>query len=166
MMQKIAICPGSFDPITLGHMDVITRASKVFDKVIVTVLYNAKKRNTGLFTPQERVELIRKSVVHLPNVEVEFHDGLLAEYAKEKNAVAIVKGLRALSDYEDEFQQALTNKRLAPEVDTMFFVTSSEYMFLSSSLVREVCRYDGDISAFVPSVIINDIKNKAKDTER
>ncbi|MBQ6863424.1 MAG: pantetheine-phosphate adenylyltransferase [Clostridia bacterium] len=158
--MKTAICPGSFDPVTLGHIDVITRAAKVFDKVIVTVLYNAKKRNTGLFEPLERVELIRKSVSHLPNVEVDFYDGLLADYAMKKNAVAIVKGLRAVSDYEDEFQQALTNKRLAPQIDTMFFVTNSEYMFLSSSLVREVCRYGGDISAFVPSEIIEDIKLK------
>ncbi len=160
-MQKIAVCPGSFDPVTLGHVDVITRAAKVFDKVIVTVMYNSKKRNSGLFEPLERVELIRKSVAHLPNVEVDFHSGLLADYVSKVGAVAIVKGLRAVSDYEDEFQQALTNKRLAPDVDTMFFVTSAEYMFLSSSLVREVCSYGGDISAFVPSVIIDDIKMKA-----
>lgn len=164
-MQKIAVCPGSFDPITLGHVDVITRASKVFDKVIVTVMYNSKKRNTGLFTHLERVELIKKSVAHLPNVEVDLHSGLLADYVTKVGAVAVVKGLRAVSDYEDEFQQALTNKRLAPEVDTMFFVTSAEYMFLSSSLVREVCSYGGDISAFVPEAIIEDIKKKAIITE-
>ncbi|MBQ3087232.1 MAG: pantetheine-phosphate adenylyltransferase [Clostridia bacterium] len=164
-MQKIAVCPGSFDPITLGHVDVITRAARVFDKVVVTVMYNSKKRNSGLFTPQERVELIKKSVAHLPNVEVDFHSGLLADYVSRIGAVAVVKGLRAVSDYEDEFQQALTNKRLAPQVDTMFFVTSAEYMFLSSSLVREVCSYGGDISAFVPAVIIEDIKKKAIITE-
>lgn len=161
-MSSLAICPGSFDPITVGHLDIIRRTSKMFDSVIVLVLMNSKK-DSGMFTPDERVDFIKRSTSHLPNVEVEFHDGLLAEYAVKKGAAAIVKGLRVLSDYEDEFKQALTNKKLASEVETIFMVTDTEYMFLSSSLVKEVGRFGGDISDFVPPVIKQDIINRIRE---
>ncbi len=153
--MKTVICPGSYDPITLGHIDVINRASTLFDKVIVVVLINHKK--TYSFTPEERVEFIKKSVAHLKNVEVDFYDGLLADYAKKHNAYAIVKGLRAMSDFEYEFQMALANRKLNPDVETLFLTTKSEYMYLSSSMIKQIASMGGDISEFVPSVIHNSI---------
>ena len=154
--MKICICPGSFDPITMGHLDIISRAAKLFDKVIVTVMVNSAKK--AVFSPGERVEFIRRSTAHLPNVEVEFVEKtLLADYARQKHATAIVKGLRAVSDYEYEFQQALMNKSLNAEVETVFLVTNSENMFLSSSAVKEVCKLGGDIKKFVPPAIHDDI---------
>ena len=156
--MKTVICPGSYDPITLGHVDVITRASTLFDKVIVLVMINHKKNYS--FSPEERVELIKSSVSHLDNVVVDYYDGLLAEYAKEHNAYAIVKGLRAMSDFEYEFQMALTNKKLNPKVETVFLTTSAENMYLSSSMVKEIARMGGDIREFVPDVIHNEIINR------
>lgn len=161
-MSSIAVCPGSFDPITVGHLDIINRTARLFDKVIVVVMINARKAS-GMFTPEERVDLIRRSVKDIPNVEVDFYDGLLAEYVEKKGAVAIVKGLRVLSDYEDEFKQALTNKKLAKNVETIFMVTDTEYMFLSSSVVKEVGSYGGDISDFVPAQIKDDIVKRIKE---
>ncbi len=158
--QHLAICPGSFDPVTYGHLDIINRTAGLFDKVIVLVSFNALK-NGGTFTIDERVDFIRRCI-SLPNVEVDRHDGLLVDYARAAGASAIVKGLRAVSDYEDEFQQALINKQLAPEVDTIFMATNSEYMYLSSSAVRQVCFFGGDISAFVPPQIEADIIAKIK----
>ncbi len=163
-MNSVAICPGSFDPITIGHVNIIARAAKMFSKVIVVVMINKNKRS-GLFSPEERVELIRRCTSDIPNVEVDFYDGLLADYAVSKGAVAIVKGLRVLSDYEDEFKQALTNKKLAKNVETIFMVTDTEYMFLSSSVVKEVCSFGGDISDFVPAVIKQDIIDRIKKGE-
>ena len=159
-MSKIAICPGSFDPITKGHLDIIRRSTKIFDKVIVVVMSNYRKTGSSLFSVEERVELIRRCTFDLANVEVDSYMGLLAEYARQKNADVIIKGLRAVSDFEDEFQQALANKKLAPDVETVFAVTSSEYMYLSSSVVREICRYGGDISGFVPDVLRDEIVKK------
>ena len=153
--MKTVICPGSYDPITLGHIDVINRASTLFDKVIVVVLINHKK--TYSFTPEERVEFIKKSVAHLDNVEVDFYDGLLADYAKQHKAYAIVKGLRAMSDFEYEFQMALANRKLNPDVETLFLTTKSDYMYLSSSMIKQIASMGGDISEFVPSVIHNNI---------
>ena len=161
-MSSIAVCPGSFDPITVGHLDIISRTAKLFDKVIVVVMINARKSN-GMFTPEERVDFIRRSTADIPNVVVDFYDGLLAEYVVKKGAVAIVKGLRVLSDYEDEFKQALTNKKLAKNVETIFMVTDTEYMFLSSSVVKEVGSYGGDISDFVPPQIKDDIVKRIKE---
>lgn len=158
-MNRIAVCPGSFDPVTNGHIDIIKRAASMFDKVIVLVMYNARK-NGGTLPVEERAELIRRCVDGMPNVAVDFYGGLLADYVKMNGVCAIVKGLRAVSDFEDEFQQALANKKLAPGVETVFAVTSSEYMYLSSSVVREICRYGGDISGFVPDVIREDIVKK------
>ena len=161
-MSSIAICPGSFDPITVGHLNIISRTARMFDKVIVVVLMNSKK-TSGLFSPEERVEFIRRCTSDIPNVEVDFYDGLLADYAVKKGAVAIVKGLRVLSDYEDEFKQALTNKKLAKDVETIFMVTDTEYMFLSSSVVKEICNFGGDISDFVPHQIKDDIVNRIRE---
>ena len=155
MKNGIAICPGSFDPVTYGHLDIISRAANMFDKVIVVVASNKNKTNS--FTPLERVEMIKKCTLALSNVEVESFDGLLAEYAAKKGAKAIIKGLRAMSDFEYEFQMALTNKKLNPEVETLFLTTSAENMYLSSSMVKQIAAMGGDISSFVPEEIRQDI---------
>ena len=159
--MRIAICPGSFDPITLGHLDVIRRTAKLFDRVIVVVMKNYYKQQ-GAFTPNERVELIRRCVEDIPGVEVDAYHGLLADYAAEKGAVAVVKGLRAVSDFDTEFQQALANKKLNSELETVFITASAENMFLSSSVVKQICEYGGDISNFVPEVIREDIEKRIR----
>ncbi len=151
MNERIAICPGSFDPVTVGHLDIIRRASSMFDKVIVVVMQNASKN--PLFSYEERVEMLRAVTAELPNVQTESYCGLLADYARLKNAKAIVKGLRAVSDFEYEFQMALTNKRLNPETDTVFLTAGAENMFLSSSIVKQIGSMGGDISGFVPEAI-------------
>jgi pantetheine-phosphate adenylyltransferase len=156
--MKIAICPGSFDPVTFGHLDVIHRAAALFDKVIVTVMPNAAKH--PLFSLSERADLLRRVTADLPHVEVDCYDGLLAEYARKRQANAIVKGLRAMSDFEYEFQMALTNRKLNAEVETVFLTTKAEHMYLSSSLVKQVASLGGDISGFVPAAILPDILSK------
>ena len=156
----IAICPGSFDPVTNGHLDIITRASKMFNKIIVVVAYNSSKSCS--FTPDERVEMIKKCIPNLENVEVDKFDGLLADYAAQKGATAIVKGLRAMSDFEYEFQMALTNKKLNANVETLFLTTAAENMYLSSSMVKQIASMGGDIESFVPEVIKQDIINRIK----
>ena len=160
MNERIAICPGSFDPITFGHLDIITRASAMFDKIIVVVMKNNNK--VCSFSSEERKNLIIKSVGDLRNVEVDVYDGLLADYAKQKNACAIIKGLRAMSDFEYEFQMALTNKKLNPQVETVFLTTSAENMYLSSSMVRQIASMGGDISEFVPKSILGEISERLK----
>lgn len=159
-MEKIAICPGSFDPVTLGHIDIISRAAKMFDKVIVAVLVNPSK--TPSFSIRERIDLLNEATKDIPNLEIVSFDGLLATYAKEKNAVAVVKGLRAVSDFEYEFQMALTNKKLNPELETIFLTTNSHYMYLSSSMVKQVASFGGDISDFVPACLYDKIYNRLK----
>ena len=159
-MNKCVICPGSYDPITLGHIDIIERAASLFDKVIVVVMINYKKKYS--FSVEERVEMIKKCVSHLSNVEVDFSDGLLSEYAKEKNAYAIVKGLRAMSDFEYEFQIALTNKKLNPNTETVFLTTRAENMYLSSSMVKQIGSMGGDISDFVPKSLAEKIVERLK----
>ena len=159
--MRIAICPGSFDPITNGHLEIIRRASKLFDKVIVVVMSNYLKK-TGAFSPDERVELIKRVTSDIPDIEVEAHYGLLADYAAEKNASAIVKGLRAVSDFDTEFQQALANKKLNSEVETVFLTASGENMYLSSSMVKQICEFGGDISEFVPAEIRDDIEKRLR----
>ena len=154
--MKIAICPGSFDPVTLGHLDIIRRASKLFDKVIVVVMHNVKKTNSS-FTVEERVDFLKRCTADIENVETDSYMGLLAEYAYEKKASAIVKGLRAVSDFEDEFQQALTNSKLNPMVETVFITTRADYMYLSSSVVKQVCGFGGDVKEFVPPEIYDDV---------
>lgn len=159
--MRIAICPGSFDPITNGHLEIIRRASKLFDKVIVVVMSNYYKK-TGAFAPDERVELIKRVTADIPGIEVEAHYGLLADYAAAKNASAIVKGLRAVSDFDTEFQQALANKKLNSEVETVFLTASGENMYLSSSMVKQICEFGGDISEFVPAEIRDDIEKRLR----
>ena len=155
--MRTAICSGSFDPITLGHLNIIKRAAVCFDRLIVCVMVNSEKANTGLFMPEERVELIRRVVGKLPNVEVDCSNILLAEYARQKKACAVVKGLRAVSDYEQEVQMALINRKLNPRLDTMFLASGAKYTYLSSSVVKEMARYGADLSDFVPREIIDDI---------
>lgn len=160
--MKTAVCPGSFDPVTIGHVDVIRRAAKLFDKVTVVVMLNYHKPDS-YFTAEERVELLRKSLSEVKNVEIDFYDGLLAEYAREKGACAVVKGLRAVSDFENEFQQALTNKKLNPELETVFLTARAENMYLSSSVVKQVCKFGGEIGEFVPSEVRGDIVKRIKE---
>ncbi len=149
--MKIAICPGSFDPVTLGHLDIIERASGLFDKVIVAVLCNMDKNPN--FTVEERMELLRETTAHLSNVEIDSFGGLLVDYAKSKGAVAVVKGLRAVSDFEYEFQMSMINKKLYCELETVYLNTSQDYMYLSSSVVKQIASLGGDISNFVPEAI-------------
>jgi pantetheine-phosphate adenylyltransferase len=155
-MGKTVVCPGSFDPLTIGHLDIITRSAKLFDKVIVVVMRNPNK-DVGSFTTEERVDFIKRCTKNLPNVSVDSYAGLLADYVREKGASAVVKGLRAISDYDDEFRQALTNQKLNSEMETIFMVSNAEHMFLSSSVVKQVCRLGGDVSTFVPAEICDDI---------
>ncbi len=156
--MKTCIYPGSFDPITLGHLDVIRRAAGIFDKLIVAVMVNSKKKT--LFTVEERVELISRVVKELPNVSVEFSCDLLSRWAEEVGDCVVIKGLRAISDFESEFQQALINRKLNPELETIFLPTSEENLYLSSSIVKEVGALGGDISKFVPQEILEDVKKK------
>ena len=142
-----AIYPGSFDPVTRGHLDIIGRASATFDRLIVAVLKNGQKN--PVFSVEERAELLRSETRNLKNVEVDSFDGLLVDYARQRNAKIIIRGLRAVTDFEYELQMSQTNRKLAPEVDTLFFTTSLEYAYLSSSIVKEVAAYGEDISAFV-----------------
>ena len=158
--MKTAIYPGSFDPITLGHLNIIKRAAVCFDKLIVCVMVNSEKVNRGLFTEEERVELIRKVVAKLPNVEVDSSDTLIAEYARQKRACTLVKGLRAVSDYENELQMALINRKLNPRLETMFLPSSTKYTYVSSSMVKEMARYGADLSDFLPREIITDVQQK------
>lgn len=151
-----AICPGSFDPITNGHLSVIRRASKLFDEVVVVVMSNFKKPS-GCFPVDKRVEFVKRCTKDIKNVRVDSYNGLLADYARIQHADAIVKGLRAVSDFEDEFQQALTNKQLNPDVETVFVTAGADYMYLSSSIVKQVCELGGDVSPFVPEEIYSDI---------
>ena len=156
--MKIAIYPGSFDPVTSGHLNIIRRAANIFDKLIVCVMVNSGKR--PMFTQVERVELIRRVTADIPNVEVDCSDGLLAEYAKEKGSCVIVKGLRAGSDFENEFQMALINHKINPNLDTMFLTAEHQHMFLSSSVVKELGGFDVDLSDFLPEQIIPDFKKR------
>ena len=159
--MSLAICPGSFDPITLGHLNIIRRSAKIFDKVIVCIMYNSTKTKP-MFTIEERVEMVQKVVERFPNVEVAASDGLLAEYAKQFDNPVIVKGMRAASDFEYEFQMNLINKKINPELETMFLTASEKYTFLSSSVVREMASYGADLTGFVPCEIIDKKKKKAQ----
>ncbi|MCA0384221.1 MAG: pantetheine-phosphate adenylyltransferase [Firmicutes bacterium] len=145
--MRIAVYPGSFDPVTLGHLDIIERSCKLFDKVIVAVMINSSKR--PMFSVDERVALLREATKNLPNVSVDCHEGLLIDYLKKADAKILVKGLRAISDFESEFQMASVNQKLCPEVETVFIMTRTEYMYLSSSIVKEVGTLGGDITNFV-----------------
>ncbi len=156
--MKLAVYPGSFDPITLGHLNIIRRASACFDKLVVCVMYNSSK--TGIFLPEERVELIGRCVARFPNVTVDSSTGLLADYAKKKKADVVVKGLRAISDYESEVAMAVINRKLNPELETMFLASSEKYTYLSSTVVKEMARYGADLKEFVPEEILVDVSEK------
>ena len=159
--MKKAVCPGSFDPITNGHLDVIERASHLFDEVVIAVLVNNSK--SSLFTIEERIVLARDCVKHLPNVKVDMWSGLLVDYCRENKVDAIVKGLRAVSDFDYELQMAQMNLQLKG-VDTLLMATKPAYSFLSSSLVREIARYGGDVSKLVPAGVLSELIRKAKDS--
>ena len=159
--KKIAIYPGSFDPFTNGHIDLVERATRIFDLVIVTVAVNSKKET--LFTGQEREDLIREAIEKKPwsdKVEVEQFTGLLIDFAEEKSATVLLRGVRQISDFEYEFQMALTNRRLSPMLDTLFLMPDENHAITSSSIVKEVARWDGDISSFVPPNIHKAILKK------
>ena len=158
--MKAAIYPGSFDPVTNGHLDIVERAAKLFDKLYVAVLINPEKHT--LFSVEERVSLLKATTAQYPNVEVVSFGGLLAQYARDKGIKVIVKGLRALSDFEYEFQMALTNKSLNPELETIFLTTSAENMYLSSSVVRQVAGFGGEVTKFVPDCVSKALNDKLK----
>ena len=156
--MKTAVYPGSFDPITSGHLNIIRRAANIFDRLIVCVMVNAGKN--PMFTLEEREALIRRVTMDLPNVEVDCSNELLADYARRRGSCVIVKGLRAGSDFENEFQMALVNRKLNPELDTMFLTADSQYMYLSSSMVKELGNYGAELSDFLPEEIIPDFRRK------
>ncbi len=159
--MSLALCPGSFDPITLGHLNIIRRTAQIFDKVVVCIMVNSTKTQP-MFTIEERVEMVRKVVARFPNVEVATPTGLLSEFVKQYDGAVIVKGLRAASDFEYEFQMNLINKMINPQLETMFLTASEKYTFLSSSVVREMASYGADLTGFVPCEIIDEIEERAK----
>jgi len=155
---RAAICPGSFDPVTLGHLDIIQRTAQVFDKVLVVVFANPRK--IPLFSTQERVEMLREVTAGIPRVEVDSYDGLLSDYASRKGVFVVVKGLRAVSDFEAEFQMARMNKKLDPRVETVFMTTSPEFSYLSSSIVKEVASFGGCVGDLVPEAVVRRLRKK------
>ncbi|WP_040204795.1 pantetheine-phosphate adenylyltransferase [Neobacillus jeddahensis] len=159
-MTRIAVCPGSFDPITYGHLDIIRRGAKVFDMVYVSVMNNSSKN--PLFSVEERINLINAVTKDLPNVKVDEHSGLLVDYAKAVNASAIIRGLRAVSDFEYEMQITSMNRVLNEDIETFFIMTNNQYSFLSSSIVKEVAKYNGDISTLVPPIVEKELRKKFK----
>ena len=165
-MKNIAVYPGSFDPVTNGHLDIIKRAARVFEKVYVAILTNSSK--SPMFTVDERVAMIRRSVEELgiKNVEITAFSGLLVDFVAEKNANVIIKGLRAVSDFEYEFQMALMNHKLLRDVETLFMMTSNKYSYLSSSIVKEVARYGGNLTGLVPEGLIPEITDRAMQSKK
>ena len=159
--MKIAIYPGSFDPLTLGHLDIIERSSKIVDKLIVGVLNNNSK--TPVFSATERVNMLKEVTSHIPNVEVQAFSGLLVDFAKKNDACIVVRGLRAITDFEYELQMSQTNRIISPDIDTIFFTTNLKYAYLSSSTVKEVAKFGGDISKFLPEKVISHMQEKFKE---
>ena len=153
-----ALCPGSFDPVTNGHLDIIERTARHFDEVIVAVIRNPQKTQS-LFSLEDRQQMLKEATAHISNIRIEFFKGLLVDFAREHNVTAIVKGLRAVSDFDQELQMAQMNQRLSG-IDTFFISTSPQYSFLSSSLVRDVARYGGDVSSMVPSVVVKRLADR------
>ena len=158
--MNIAIYPGSFDPVTNGHLDIIERTASTFDKVIVAILINSSK--TPTFSIEEKIDMLKKATAHIPNVEIEFFDGLLVDFVRKKEAKVIVKGLRAISDFEYEFQMAMLNKSVAPDIETLFMMTNNKYSYLSSSIVKELGRLGANISEYVPEAIIDNVIEKLR----
>ncbi len=158
--MKKAVCPGSFDPITNGHVDIIKRAAELFDEVTVLVVTNPDKK--CVFSPEERCDLIEKAVEEIPGVKVDSFSGLLADYVKANDICAIVKGIRSSSDFEYEFQMALANRSLAPNAETVFITADPQNMYVSSSLIRQIATFGGDVSDFVPKVIVEEIEKRLK----
>lgn len=164
-MKKItAVYPGTFDPVTNGHLDIIERACELFDTVIVSIAVNPNKK--PLFSEKERIDMIRKVTSHLINVEVDTFKGLLVKNAENKKAGVIIRGLRAISDFEYEFQMSLTNKKLNPDINTVFLMPNEKYSFLSSSLVRELASYDANVKEFLPEYVLNKLKAKFRKKNR
>ncbi len=161
--EKTAIYPGTFDPVTYGHVDVAKRAAQLFDRVIICVAVNTTK--SPLFTGKERVDLIREAMKDISNIEVEEFEGLLVDYALKKKANAIVRGLRAVSDFEYEFQMALTNRKLCEDIDTVFLMPHEKYTYLNSTIVREIARFGGDLTEFVPPHVKEQLINKFSDAK-
>lgn len=159
--MKVAIYPGSFDPITLGHLDIIRRAARCFDRVYVCVLYNCDKK-TPMFSPEKRLEMIQKSVAELPNVEAELFSGLLADYAREKNASILVKGVRNATDFDLEYQMAAINRGIWEELETVFLPASGAYQHFSSTMVREMIRYGQPLEKYVPRAVAEELKQKSE----
>ena len=159
-MEKIAVYPGSFDPITNGHLDIIKRSSRIFDKVYVSILVNSSKNSA--FTLEERISMIKEVTAKYDNVEVDSFSGLLVNYLNKKNASVIIRGLRAVSDFEYEFQMALMNHKLEKNIETLFMMTSGKYSYLSSSIVKEIAQYEGNLKDLVPDVLIERIIKKLK----
>ncbi|MCX7780768.1 MAG: pantetheine-phosphate adenylyltransferase [Negativicutes bacterium] len=159
--MRIAVCPGSFDPVTCGHLDIFERASQMFDVLIVAVFHNPNKK--PMFTMEERVEMLRAATYHIPNVRVDAFSGLLHEYVRQQNSNIIVRGLRALTDFEYEFQRALLVKKIAPGMETIFMMTSSEYSFVSSSGIKELAKFGGTIAGLVPTCVEEKIMQRLRD---
>lgn len=156
MKQDVCVYPGSFDPVTNGHLDIIKRAAQLFSEVVVAVLINPAK--AGSFPLEKRLELLSRACAQIPNVRIDHFDGLLVDYMRKTGAKVVVRGLRAVSDFENEFQMAQVNHQMAPEVETLFMMTTPQCAYLSSSVVREIARFGGDISGFVPPCILEDVK--------
>ncbi|CDQ40225.1 MULTISPECIES: pantetheine-phosphate adenylyltransferase [Virgibacillus] len=159
-MTRLAICPGSFDPVTYGHLDIIQRGAKIFDHVIVAVFNNQSK--SPLFTVEERIDLLEKCTTDLPNVTIDSSNGLLMDYAKSKNAQAVIRGLRAVSDFEYEMQITSMNRKLNKDIETFFMMTNNQYSFLSSSIVKEIAKYRGNVSDLVPDAVEAALERKFK----
>lgn len=157
-MQRIAVYPGSFDPVTYGHIDIVKRGKKLFDKIIVAILHNPAK--TGLFPIQERLEMLRDSMKEISGVEFDTFDGLLVDYVQNRGAQAILRGMRAVSDFEHEFQLALMNRKLKREIETIFLMTGMRWFFTSSSIIKEAALFGGDISDMVPPIVCRRVKEK------
>ena len=158
--MKTAIYPGSFDPITLGHLNIIRRTAQIFERVVVCIMINGEK-DTAMFSPEQRVRMAQRVTERLPNVEVDYFNGLLAEYSKRYDKPVVVKGLRAVTDFENEFTMALINKKINPELETMFLTASETYTFLSSSAVKDVARHGGPLEEFIPIEILDDVRKIA-----
>jgi pantetheine-phosphate adenylyltransferase len=157
-MKRIAIYPGSFDPVTNGHLDIVARGLKLFDKIIVAIMHNPGKN--AMFTLEERIDMLKASLKRFPNVEIDTFDGLTVEYAKKKKAQGILRGLRALSDFEFEFQMALMNRKLNREVQTIFLMTGMRWIYTSSSIIKEAARFGGNVNGMVPSLVQRNLKKK------